>query len=337
MKRYQFLIVLLLVAVASGQNKLARLGEIEFFGSSGLDTSKIRAAIPVREGNEFSTPEAMFAAIRQINEAVEGVSDRPPSDVEAVCCDEQGGWIVYIGLRGPKTRTIAYNPAPRGAARLPSYVMNLYQQSMDALMEAVRSGRNREDDSLGYSLSDYPELRSKQLATREYALHHERLIRRVLKSSRDAQQRGVAAHLLGYARQSGEQIAALVHASRDQDETVRNNAVRALGVLARSDPKVAARIPAVDFVEMLNSGVWKDRNKAGMVLEILSERRDAQLLGRLRSQALESLIEMARWRTGHAQSARILLGRVAGIEESRLQQLARTGQVEQIIKALDDR
>jgi hypothetical protein len=44
---------------------------------------------------------------------------------------------------------------------------------------------------------------------------------------------------------------------------------------------------------------------------------------------------MARWRSrGHAGTARILLGRIAGIEEARLQQLVAGGEVEQILNAL---
>jgi hypothetical protein len=157
----------------------------------------------------------------------------------------------------------------------------------------------------------------------------------VLRSSADAQQRIVAAHLLGYATKSDEQLVALVRASHDPDDTVRNNAIRALGVLASSDPKEAARIPAAGFIAMLNSGSWTDRNKAGFLLDVLSEGRDPKLLGRLRAEALDSLIEMARWRVaGHANFARILLGRVAGIEENHLQQLVAAGQVDAIIKAL---
>ncbi|PYK08500.1 MAG: hypothetical protein DME65_13950 [Verrucomicrobia bacterium] len=86
---------------------------------------------------------------------------------------------------------------------------------------------------------------------------------------------------------------------------------------------------------MLSSGSWTDRNKAGFLLDELSKRRDAKLLSQLHSQALDSLIEMARWRSrGHADFARILLGRIAGIEETRLQQLVDAGQVDQIIQAL---
>src|SRR2546430_15254044 len=78
-----------------------------------------------------------------------------------------------------------------------------------------------------------------------------------------------------------------------------------------------------------------DRNKAGGLLSELSTTRNRKLLDQLRAQALDSLIEMAHWRSyGHAYSSRILLGRIAGIEETRLQNLVDTGQVEQIVKAL---
>ncbi len=81
----------------------------------------------------------------------------------------------------------------------------------------------------------------------------------------------------------------------------------ALGVLARSNTRVARHIPATGFIGMLNSGSWTDRNKAGFLLDELSQRRDPKLLKQLRSKALGSLIEMARWRfAGHSDFARIL-------------------------------
>jgi len=55
----------------------------------------------------------------------------------------------------------------------------------------------------------------------------------------------------------------------------------------------------------------------------------------LRLQALDSLIEMPRWHSrDHADFARILLCRIEGIEEARLQRLVYAGQVDQIIEAL---
>jgi len=329
-------LALWLMALASAPHTHRRIGEIEFYGYAGLDVDKIRAALPLRDGDELSdSDDAVPDAIAQLTEAVKRVIGKPPTDVAAVCCDVQGNAMFYIGLPGSSMRTVRYAPPPKSRVRFPTKIVNLYNETMEASSKAVRSGQSKEDDSKGYALSSDPELRAKELATRVYALKHEHLVRRVLASSQDADQRTVAAHVLGYARQSSQQIQALVVASHDSDEGVRNNAIRALAVLAQSNPKIATRIPVEHFIAMLSSGSWTDRNKAGFLLDELSKRRDAKLLSQLHSQALDSLIEMARWRSrGHADFARILLGRIAGIEETRLQQLVDAGQVDQIIQAL---
>ena len=336
MKRALLLIILLLAVVVLGQENHRRIGEIDFYGYAGFDLEKVRAALPLREGDEFrDSDNAFFETIDHIRAAITKVIGKPPTDIAVVCCDDQGGQMIYIGLPGKSIRNNPFNPPPKGSVHFPARVIDLYQQTMEALSKDVRRGASKEDESKGYALSTDPELRGKQLATREYATHHEQLVFRVLASSKDAEQRIAAAHILGYARQSKGQIAALVRASYDVDDTVRNNAIRALGVLAQSNSRVAARIPAEQFIAMLNSGSWTDRNKAGFLLDALSQGRDPRLLSKLRSQALDSLIEMARWRSrGHAGTARILLGRIAGIEETRLQQLVGAGEVEQILNAL---
>lgn len=335
MRLLLLLIILSLAATTFGQEQPRRIGAIDFYGYGSLDPDKLRAALPLREGDIFpDSADAHLDAINRINEAVKRATGHAPTDVAPLCCDAQGNWMIYIGWPGSSIKSMPYNPAPKGTLRLPANILSLYQQTMDALTLAVQNGGG-EDDSRGYALATDATLRAKQLATREYALRHERLVLRVLESARDARQRIVAAQVLGYARQSNAQLAALVRASRDADETVRNNAVRALGVLARSNPKVAARIPAEAFIEMLNSGSRFDRNKAGALLEQLSQRRDPRLLGQLRAKAQASLMEMARWRSsGHAYPARVIIGRIAGIEENRLQQLVQDGQVEQIISVL---
>lgn len=330
------LIVVLLAAVAFGQDKHRRIGEVDFYGYADLDLDKIRTALPVREGDDFpDSHDAFLDTVKRIQEAVKQAIGKPPSDVAVVCCDAQGQGMIYIGLPGSSMRVVPYNPAPKGEIRFPTQIIDLHQQTMEASSKAVLNGTAKGEGGKGFALSTDPELRSKQLATREYALRHGPLVRKVLASSNSAEHRTVAAHFLGYARQSTEQIAALVRASHDSDESVRNNAIRALGVLAESGPKVADRIPAEGFVAMLSSGSWTDRNKAGFLLTELSKGRPPRLLNQLRSQVLDSLIEMARWHSrGHADFARILLGRIAGIEEARLQQLVDAGQVDQIILPL---
>lgn len=308
---------------------------IDFYGSAGLDLKSIRAAIPVREGEEFTASgEAVFDLVKRVSEAVKKVTGRKPTDVAPVCCDARGDWMVYVGLPGTSIKSFSYNPAPEAKLSLSPEATKLYRETTEAWSSAVTKGA-LEDDSRGYALSSDPTLSAKQLAVRAYALRHERLLYRVLESSAEAEQRVAAAHFLGYARRSDAQLRALVRASRDPDDTARNNAVRALGVLIESDPDLARRVPAAGFIEMLSSGSWTDRNKAGRVLEQLSRTRGPKLLGQLRARAMDSLLEMARWRNaGHAESARLLLGRMAGIEEDRLQQLVKTEQVELIIGAV---
>ena len=204
------------------------------------------------------------------------------------------------------------------------------------MTEGISKGASDEDESQGYALSkSYPPLRAIQLRVRAYALEHGALIRKVLETSADDNQRAVAAELLGYARQSDSQLTALVRASRDSNEDVRNNVTRALIVLVGAKPELAGRIQPDVFIQMLMSGTWTDVNKSSGLLNALTKSRDQQLLAKLRQPAVvERLIEIARWRTGHANAARAILGRIAGIDETRLTQLVATGQVDQIINAL---
>ena len=345
MKNSLILITLLLSLIAAGQTETAvaqaelrqsRIGFIDFYGYAGLDVDKVRAALPIHKGETFPTLVALYATRPKIEETVRRVTGRPATEV-AIVSPGEDVWLIYIGLTGNSMKSFPYNPAPKGATRLPATALHIYRQVDAAFLTAMQRGASGEDDSKGYMLSsDDAVLRAKQLTMHEYAAQHEDEIRAVLRSSADNEQRQIAAELLGYANQSKQQIADLVWASHDPDEGVRNNATRALGVLARSNPKVGARIRAAGFIEMLNSGKWADRNKASGLLLELSQWRAPRLLAALRAQALQSLLEMARWHSlGHASAARVLLGWIAGIEETRLQKLAGDNdQVDVIIKAV---
>jgi len=327
------ILVLLLRLSAACQDGKVRLGEVEFFGTSGIDLQTVRSAVPAHEGDEFSFEEIPALRFR-IKESIKQRTGIEPTDVAPVCCDGRGSLMVFIGLPGKNSESFAYRPQPKGSIGLSEEMVNLYQQEMVLGSEAVQK-QSIEDRSKGYALSVYPPLRAKQLAMREYAVHNGRRLCRVLGYSADSQQRTIAAQFLGYANQDHNQITCLVRASRDRDEGVRNNAVRALAVLAQSNVTIATRIPAAGFVSMLNSGIWTDRNKATSLLSILTMRRNSRLLLALQSRALDSLIEMARWQNpGHADSARTILGRIARIPEDRLQKLLAAHDVDGIFKAL---
>jgi hypothetical protein len=327
---------ILLVVIGFGQSQTKRIGSIEFFGYSGIDLDKVLEAVPFREGDELSR-EIVEEKNRQTREAVERITGHPPTDIQFICCDKQGNLIVYIGL---SRKPISYNTRPKGIAQLPGNGITLYARFAKALDEAILKGAAAEDHSKGYALSVYQPLRAIQLEMRAYAVIHETGLRTVLKTSREDQQRAAAAHLLGYARQSKSQIAALVYASRDSNSGVRNNAIRALFVLGGSNQKTATEVPADIFIELLLSGTWTDINKASGLLASLTRGRSPDILAKLRRRdVMERLIEMARWRreTGHANAARYILGRIAGIDEDRLNQLVEAGEVDVIINGLNDR
>jgi hypothetical protein len=313
--------LLLFFAISTqAQDQEIRIGKIEYFGTKRIDMSRVRSSQPVKENATFSF-SMLPDLVTRLKATILESTGHAPTDIDTVCCDANDNWLIYIGLYGANLEVFKYRPAPTVTLTFPPHVVMLYRQTMDLIVESVHA-QATEDRSQGYALSSYPPLRAKQLAMREYATRNDALIRRILANSSDREQRTVAAQLLGYANHNNLQIASLVKASRDSDDGVRNNVIRALGVLAQSNRKIAGMIPAEEFVAMLNSGTWKDRNKAGYLLNMLTISRPPTLLRMLRLRTSDSLIEMARWRElGHAQSARFILGRIAGIDENQLQNM----------------
>ena len=229
------LLFLAWTAVANGQQ--GRIGSIEYFGTKQVDVDKVKSSLPMHEG-DMLTVDKFPGLIPELRNAVKLAIGHDATDVAPGCCDENGNWFIYIGLPGTNVQSLHLTPEPRGTIRFLPGIETLYQQFLDLNMEAVKA-RAIEDRTKGYTLSSYPTLRANQLAIREYAIRNLLLIRKVLSESADAEQRRAAAHFLGYTNYSRAQIELLVKASRDQDETVRNNAVRALGVLAESSPAIA--------------------------------------------------------------------------------------------------
>jgi hypothetical protein len=114
----------------------------------------------------------------------------------------------------------------------------------------------------------------------------------------------------------------------------------ALSVLAKLKPELEIKIPATWLVEQLNSVVWSDRNKAAFALVPLTEDRNPATLAMLKERALDSLVDMARWRSPeHALGGFILLARTAGWEEKRIQDTWAAGThvpaIDEILKSFE--
>ena len=298
----------------------------------GAVTWETAIVVPIKAGEAIELSEWSTYRSR-IEEGIRSRTGKPPTDVVLACCNEKGDSMIYIGVAGTSSIAVQHKPAPMGEARLPAAALKLSRETDEALKKAALTGRVQQDHSNGYALSADPEVRAKELQIREFALGNEDLLRTVLSSSSEAEHRAIAAQFLGYVNVSAHQIAALVEAARDPDPGVRNNSVRALGVIASSSQQRASMIPPKRFIALLKSDKWVDRNKGSWLMINLTHSRDPKLLKQLRTEALDALVEMARWHfAGHAAPARRLLGRIAGIDEARLDTLS-VDQAEAIIAA----
>lgn len=304
-----------------------RIGIVDFYGYGSLDPAQLRAALPFKEGDAVPSQEAK----RTAEEALVKLTGRAAAKIELGCCLEGGRSTVFVGLAEPDAPPVRHNPEPAGEIKLPKEAHRLFAQLEKDRSAAIKRGDSKEDDSEGYALMKNPEARGDQLKLRDWVRANTATTYRVVETSRFSDERADAAEALGYAEHSPEQIAALVRASFDANEDVRDNAIRALEVLCNLGTEVTGRIPAARFVPMLHSLVWTDRNKASALFLVLSKSRDPAVLDALRAGALGPLCEMAQWRDwGHAAFVAAILARLGGIPDDQVT----PAKVPEILKAV---
>jgi len=304
-----------------------RVAAIDMYGSAAVDFGQLRAAFPYRPGDAFEPRE-----IEREGASVEfrKLIGTNRFSVAPIFAPELKGWVLYVDVEPSDVPPVVWNPAPAGVENLPARIVGLYEHAMDRM---VNGGINAGDETTnGYSLSKDPIMRKDELKLVDFARAHTDLICAVLKGSKSRLDRIAAAWIVGYAAKSSEQLAALLRAATDPDSTVRNNAIRVLAVLASSDGNVTRQIPVAPFIPMLRSLNWTDRNKAMMLLGPITAARDPKTMESLRAQAVQPLRQMSRWTYwGHASLALVLLGRIAGIPEDRLQGFLRAHDARSIL------
>jgi HEAT repeat protein len=169
------------------------------------------------------------------------------------------------------------------------------------------------------------------------AAKHLDTLRKVLRTSSDEDHRAFAAQVLAYSANKQAIVPDLVYAMRDPSGEVRNNATRALWIMAlyaQQHPEVKLTVPYEPFIDLLNSLTWTDRNKASLALMELSESRNPALLTALRKRAFDSIVDIARWTNpGHAVAGVVMLGRIAGIPDKEIYAMYERGERDKIIEA----
>jgi hypothetical protein len=330
--KYCCALALVVSLAASAEDITPRVGLIEIYGAHKASVQKIKSALGAKEGDPLPSRE-------DAEDRIDKISGVIASRVEAACCDQRN-MILYVGVEERDEPHFAFRPAPKGDVTLPPELVSKYREFLDQVAESMRSRNTDEDLTNGYSLMADTECRELQLAFLPLVEHNLTLIDRVLRESADTDQRTIAAYLLQYGPRSPQTskiiVNGLQYALQDQEDTVRENAMRALkavAVGARLHPEQQIRIEPTWFVELMNSVVWSDRRNASLALVNLTDKRDPETLGLLRERALSSVVEMARWHDlEHALPGFILAGRLAGLNDKQIQDAWISGNRESVLR-----
>jgi hypothetical protein len=305
-----------ILAVASpAAAQSARIGLIDIYGSSNLGRDAIRQAVGLSLGD--SVPQSLEGAEARLR-AMAGVAD---AEVSAVCC-ANGRTIIFIGLLERGAPALEVRSAPTGTATLPDEIIAADAAFTAALREAVERGQASEDHSAGHAMMEYAPARAVQQRFMQLAGEHEAQLRTVLRDSRFPMQRALAATVLAYLPDKSVTAQALAPALTDPSSAVRNDAARALWIIAefaKDSPAIRSHIPIDPLVGMLRSLTWTDRNKASLVLMALTAGRDSALLATLQARVLPELMEMALWQSSaHALAPLLILGRIGGVPDEEI-------------------
>ena len=322
-------LIILVLGPTPVAGQMPPVGNIDFYGARTVSIARLREAIRVRPGD--SVTSAVLDEASRL-EAVPGVVR---AAVDAVCCEE-GRTTLYVGIEELGAPALAFDPAPTGQVLLPEAILEGYAAFETAFTQAMQAGDFAEDDTAGHQLMHFPAARAAQERFVPLAARHRAVLTSVLHQSVNQEHRAIAAQVLAYLPDKRTIVPDLVRATRDPYSTVRNNAVRALALIAgfgHRHPDRGITVPPEPMVDLLNSLVWTDRNKSSLALMRISESRDPDLLRLLRERALPSLVEMARWKSpGHAMAAFTILSRIAGIPEAEIFPALESGRREEIIQ-----
>jgi len=293
------------------------VGEINFYGLHKVTAEQLLTALNLKSGDPL--PPSKTDLEDRLTD-VEGVLD---AHVEAVCCEGPKATL-FIGIEeqdGPHFNT---RNAPAGDGVLPDTLLGQYRDYVASMTRAAASGGAAD-----------PDARRLEDAFAAYAADNLPLLRDVLRSGSESDQRAVAATVIGYAPNKADVVNDLQYALQDPEDSVRANAARSLksiAVFAERNPASDIKVMPLGLVAMLNSIVLSDRLQAAQALVVLTSHPNPEALGLMQEGALSSLIEMARWKmSDYAQPAFLLLGRIGGIPDSDLQAQWQNGDRETVI------
>lgn len=304
-----------------GQESL-EIGIVDFYGLGTITEEEVRTVLPFSEGDSIAIEDLSFDKPSQqaMESAMADALGVERMELTGVCCSAPNVGILFVGIEQKAGAGPRYRRNPTGHLSLPSEILETDRELEAAIRAVVQAGGDSGFSwSEGYALANDPKIRALQTRYVDYAERYQDALIEVLDGSDSSDQRAIAATVLEYASDKKTVIPHLLDAALDPDEDVRNNATATLMVIAlysNDRPELKIKIRPDVFIDMLNSVVWTDRNKASAVLWPLTQSRDEALMQRIRDKALPALIDMCRWKSdGHAFMPCIILERVVGLPD----------------------
>jgi hypothetical protein len=323
---------LMLVGVsAPGAGQNFEIESIDSFGLGEIPPEVVARELGFAEG-DVDSRENFRARGDEAEKRIEQLPGVADAEISFGCCDEMKAYA-YLGIRRTGVEALVLRDAPRGNVRLSEEILATGKELEAALAVALRNGQREEEIAEGHALAkNAPAVRAIQERLLVFAREPARL-QEMLRDSSDPHHRAFAVAIIAYAKDKDAVVGDLVYAMSDPDPGVRNNAARALAVMATAAAATSKPLPSVPvetLIKMLNSAHWSDRNKAIGILYAMTYQRDPALLRKLHTDALESLTEFARFkREADANGALRILGRIAGLTERQIEEGTREAIIEQ--------
>jgi hypothetical protein len=317
------------VSAAAAVAQAPLVGDINFYGLRKVSPERILSIAKIKPGSPLPPSKG------EMEDSIAEIPGVILARVEAVCC-EGPETILFVGVEEKGAPHASFHSPPSGEAALPPEWMDTYRQFLSAVARAASLGNAVEDLSAGHSMMADVDARACQEQFVNYAREHVDILRTVVRTASDPEQRAAAAAVVGYAPDKTAVVNDLQFAMQDPDEAVRANAIRSLtafAVLASKQPSLGIKISPTWFIEMLHSIVLSDRLESAKALLTLTDRGRPEVLQQIRERGLASLAEMARWKTPRfALPSFLLLGRVAEIPDEQIQDRWRKGEREPVIE-----
>lgn len=311
--------LLLLAPAPDSADAQQTLEAIDLFGTDQITAEQvrsrlgdtIRAMVRTRMGGDRERARAMYDRVRA---GIHEMGAFAYVELALVNYPERGGAYLTVDVvdESDREERMSFSPAPTDDVPDPGGLLAAWREYERTGLELLMGGEisSAPDCAAHHCLwgFDHPSLAPYRERFEAVPEHRDELVR-VLREDRDAEDRAAAAYLLAHLTGVQELVDALVPSISDPDETVRNNAMRVLGIVVNERPGVELDLEPV--LRAVRYPATTDRNKAMLVLFGVAGRPELQ--DRIVRGAGPVLLEALRLRQpNNHDTAYLILRRLSG-------------------------